>query len=106
MRQELIEAIKPHEERVELGGLTLIVRELACAADITAFQDNADMTYKLVVRSTFDEAGEPAFSDEDIPALKAGAKFALLPLINAVTRVNGFALKENIKNSAAAPGNG
>ena len=106
MRRELSEAIKPREERIEFGGLTLIVRELATSADVTAFQDNADMTYKLVVRSTFDEAGEPAFSDEDIPALKAGAKFALLPLITAVTRVNGFALEKNVKNSAAAPGAG
>lgn len=106
MRIELLEAIKPREERVTLGAHTLVVRELACAADIAAFQDNADMTYKLIVRCTFDEAGEPAFTDEDIPALKAGAKATLLPLIAAVTRVNGFAFEENVKNSAADPGAG
>ena len=106
MREELLKAIQPREERITLGPHTLVVRELAAAADIAAFQDNADMTYKLIVRCTFDETGEPAFTDEDITALKAGSKLTLLPLITAVTRVNGFALEENVKNSAAAPGDG
>ena len=106
MKEDIFAALAPREERLELGGHTLIVREIASAADVVVFQDNADMTYKLIVRCVFDEAGEAVFTDGDIARLKSGAKAKLLPLIQAVSRVNGYAIEENLKNSAAAPGDG
>jgi len=89
-----------------LGGHTLIVRELETAADVAAFQDGADGAYKLLVRCTFFEDGSPAFADENIDAIKHASKRKIVSLIAAVTRVNGFDIEENVKNSAAVPGSG
>jgi hypothetical protein len=104
--QDILDAIKPREERVTLGGHVLVVREIAIAADVAFMQDNADLTYKLVVRCVFDEAGEPAFDESDIPGLKKAGKTKLLPLIEAVNRVNGFDIEHEAKNSSAAPADG
>lgn len=105
MRADLLAAIKPREEPVTLGPHKLVVRELAIAADVVALQDNVDMTYKLAVRCVLDAAtGEPIWTDEDIPALKAGAKFAMLPVMEAVQRVNGLSIEDNEKKSEASPG--
>lgn len=103
MLDDILSAIKPREEKVELGGHTLTVRGLASAADVTAMQDNADLTYKLVVRCVFDAEGRPVFTDAHIPSLKGGAKAKLAPLIAAVCRVNGFDVEGDAKNSGAAP---
>lgn len=102
MHDDILAAIRPREEPVTVGGLKLVVREMAHAADVASFDDNADLTYKLVVRCVFDEAGAPVFTDDDIPALKAAAKVRLAELVAAVTRVNGFDLAGNAKNSGAA----
>jgi len=103
MRTEIIAALAVREERFELAGKTLVARELASAADVAAFADNEDLAYKLLVRCVFTEAGEPVFTDEDIPALKASAKSRLAPATRAVNRVNGFDVEDSVKNSAAAP---
>lgn len=103
MLAELIAALAPREERITLAGHALVVRELAVAADVSAMQDNVDLTWKLVVRCVFDEAGAAVFTDADIPALKAGSKARLQPLINAVVRVNGMDIEAEAKNSPAAP---
>jgi hypothetical protein len=103
MLEDIRAAIAPREERLELGGKTLVVKELACAADVAAFSEPEDMVYKLLVRCAFDESGALVFTDADIPMLKAGARRAMLPLIEAVNRVNGFDLEANVKNSEAAP---
>ena len=114
MLEDLLEAIRPREERVKLGGRVLVVKELATAADVASMRDNKDLDYKLVVRCVFlgepgaepDSwvAGPPAFAEDDIPALKAGAKTKLVPLLEAVNRVNGFDIEAEEKNSAAVPG--
>ena len=103
MREEIIAALAVREEAFELGGRKLFARELASAADVAAFVDNEDLGYKLLVRCVFDEAGNPVFTDEDIPALKASAKSRLAPALRAVNRVNGFDVEDSVKNSAAAP---
>lgn len=104
MLKDLLEVLRIREEQVELGGHKLVVRELQSAADVAALADNQDLGYKLLVRCVFDEAGAPAFTDDDIPALKAGSKSRLAPLMAAVTRVNGFDSEANAKNSAAVQG--
>lgn len=103
MREDLKALLAPREERVTLGSLVLVVREMASAADVAGMQDNVDLTYKLVVRCTFDEAGAAVFTDADIPALKAAGARQLMPLVAAVTRVNGFDVEADVKNSDAAP---
>lgn len=106
MLKDILEAIRRREEPVVVGGVKLIARELEHAADVDAMQDNQDLIYKLVVRSTYDEQGGLVFTDEDIAALKAGAKLKLMPLFQAVARVNGMALEDDVKNSGAAPDSG
>ena len=101
MLADLLEAIQPRQEQVVLGGHMLVVREMQSAADVGFMHDNEDLSYKLMVRCVFDEAGMPAFDEADIPALKAGAKAKLLPLMEAVNRVNGFDAVAEAKNSVA-----
>lgn len=106
MRDELLEALAPHEESVTIGERVLTVRELESAADTEAFRDNADMSWKLLVRCVFDAAGRQVFSDADIPRLKRSGKLRLKPITDAVLRVNGYDLEAAEKNSGAGPGAG
>lgn len=106
MREELLAALAPREEKLELGGQRLVARELESAADVEAFKDGVDFTYKLIVRCTFGEDGERAFSDEDIPALKKASNKKLGPLVKAVHRVNGLLVEDEVKNSEAGTGAG
>ena len=106
MLEVLREALAPREERVVIGGITLVAREMATAADVEAMQDNKDLGMKMLVRCVFDESGKAVFTDEDIPALKASAKVKLAPLVAAVNRVNGFAVEAEAKNSEAGPAAG
>lgn len=103
MRDELLAALARREERVTIGGLKLVVREMENAADVAGFEDGADYGYKLVVRCVFDEAGAPVFTDDDISALKGASRVKFLPVIAAVNRVNGIDVEGEVKNSAAAP---
>lgn len=104
MYRDLAEFLRPREERLSFAGRTLVVRELESAADVASMADNVDLAYKLMVRCVFDEAGAPVFTEADVPALRSGAKAKLLPLMEAVNRVNGFDTEGDSKNSAAAPG--
>lgn len=106
LRDALLEAAKTAEQRVTIKGLVLVVRQLPTAADTEALRDGVDSLYKFMVRCTFDEAGAPVFSDDDIPALKATAKAVMAPLIKAVADVNGFNVEEQEKNSEASPAGG
>lgn len=99
LRDELLSALAPREEKVVLAGQTLTVRELETAADVTAFQDQSDTLYKLLVRSTFDADGNAVFTDADIPALKKSGSRKILPLMEAVARVNGMNTADNEKKS-------
>jgi hypothetical protein len=105
-KEQLFEALAPREERVEILGRALIVRELESAADTAAFLDNADMSWKMIVRCVFREDGQPMFGDDDIPRLKRTAKLRLKPLSDAVLRVNGLDVDGAEKNSGAGPGAG
>lgn len=96
-------AVKPQEIKVAIGGVELVVRQMPTAADTEALRDGQDALYKFIVRCAFDADGQPVFTDDDIPALKAAAKTAMLPLIKAVSDVNGFGSEDTAKNSAASP---
>lgn len=105
MIRELLEHLQRREERVEIGGVTLVVRELESAADVASLRvkDATERNHRLIVLCTFDAEGKTrVFSDEDVPALMAGSKVKLNPLIDAVARVNGFDEEANRKNSPAA----
>jgi hypothetical protein len=102
MLDQLLEFLKPREEKVSLGGVTFHVKEMNGTVNTEALADGIDTTWKILVRCVFKEDGVQAFSDEDIPRLKASSKPKLVPLVNAVNRVNGFLVEEEVKNSAAA----
>ena len=104
MLSDLVDFLKQREERIKLGGRALVVRELSSAGDTEPMRDGVDVAWKVLVRCTFLESGESAFSDEDIPALKASSASKLGVLINAVNRVNGLNVEEEVKNSEAAQG--
>lgn len=106
MLEALKVALAPREEKVELGGVALTVREMPSAASVEAMRDNKDLGYKLLVRCVFDAEGKLAFDDADIEALKMSAKMKLAPLLAAVNRVNGLAVEDEAKNSDAGPGAG
>jgi len=105
MLKELEEFLKPQEERVKFGSLTVVVRELATLEDFTALgSSGADGVYLGLVRCVFTEKGEPVFAEADLPKLKASSKVKLLPLMQAMNRVNGLDIEGEVKNSEAAPG--
>lgn len=105
MREELLKFFEPREEKVELAGQALVVRELSEDSDTEALRDGVDSLLKFVVRCTFDQAEQRVFTDDDIPALKRAGAIRLAPLIQAVVRVNGF-VEDEIKNSGAGPSAG
>lgn len=94
----LLEALKRREERLTIGPHTLIVRELSSAADLAVLSNVEDRTFRLAVLCVFAEDGTPAFTDEDLPALKASSRGLLGPLFEAVVRVNGWDARANEKN--------
>lgn len=106
MRDELLKFIARREQRVTLGDLVVVVREMESAADVAGLRgiDDTERQYRMLVRCAFAEDGTPAFTDADIPALMAGSKFKLMPLLAAVAEVNGYDTQANEKNSQAAPG--
>lgn len=103
--EDILAEIKPREETVKLAGKQLVVREIPSATDLVspdAVPGAPEPYWQIIVRSVFNEAGEPVFTDADVPALKAGSKGKLRPLFAAVNRVNGLDVEENAKNSDAA----
>jgi hypothetical protein len=106
MREQLLNFLAPREEKITLAGVDLTVREVSAETDVSAFVDGVDMVYKWIVRSVLDADGMPAFTDADIPALKAAGKMRLAELSRAVGRVNGWQLDDEVKNSAAVPSSG
>lgn len=92
-----LEALKPREERVELGGHVLVVREAGKFSDLAALKGKDDSVYRMLVLCTFAEDGTPAFTEADLADLKSCSQMRLLPLVEAVNRVNGFDLKDNEK---------
>lgn len=106
MRDSLLKYLAAREELVEVGGHKVTVREIGPEVDTSAFRDGVDSLWKFITRSTFDEKGDPVFTDADIPALKLTAKIRLVPLIEAVSRVNRLNRDDEIKNSDAVPGSG
>lgn len=106
MRDELLKFLAPREETIEIACVKCIVREVAQSADTSAFVDGTDVLYKFIVRCVFGADGKPAFTDDDIPALKAAGRVRLSELASAVGRVNGWDTADDVKNSAAGPSAG
>lgn len=106
IRDQLLKALAPREERIEFEGYALLVREIPVAEDLSDFEKNEDSAFRLLVRSVYDEEGNRAFADEDIPALKASSKRKVIELQDAVARVNGWKAEEEVKNSGADQSSG
>lgn len=108
MIKELEDLLRLREQKVEIGSLKFVVRELTSAATLISAEEKDvhpdEASWRVFVRCVFDESGVPAFSDADIPKLKASSKWRLRPLVKAVNQVNGFEVEDEAKNSAAAPG--
>lgn len=104
MLKELEEFLRVREERIILGGVTIVVRELTTAAELAESAKGLDTIYAITVRCAFSEKGVPVFTDTDIPKLKSGPKMRLMPLFDAVSKVNGLSVDDEIKKSEAAPG--
>jgi hypothetical protein len=103
MRDDLIAAIEPQKEAVEFLGKTLYVHELDCAADIPSGGGAVEINLRMMVLCTRDDKGELVFSDEDLPRLRKSSRRKIMPLLDAVMRVNGFDAKAEAKNSAGVP---
>lgn len=101
MRAELLKFLERREERVTLGGMVLVIREMPTAGEMSELAGE-DSGFRLVVRCVFDEDGAPLFTDEDIPVLKGLSKTKFSPVAAAVNRVNGWDAEAEVKNSAAA----
>jgi hypothetical protein len=103
VRDTLLAAMQPREEKMQFLGVDIVVRELPSAADVEGFRDGKDADYKWMVRCTFTTDGQPVFTDDHIPKLKQTARAKLMPLLSAVFRVNGLLPDEAEKNFAASP---
>ena len=91
------------EEVVEFEGLRLVVRELTAASDTAGLAVEGDATLRILVRCVYDGDGNLAFSDADLPAIKAASLVKLAPIVRAVRRVNGLDQAEEAKNSSGGP---
>lgn len=108
MRDELLKALAPREEKFDFLGQTVTLREMGSAQDTEKLRELAPMelTYRSLVHCVIGPDGNPVFTDADIPALKKASPSKLLPLIAAVARVNGFNIEAEEKNSEADPSSG
>lgn len=106
MKAELAQYFGPQERTLTIAKTPVVVRTLSDDADVTAFSAPGDQLWKLIVRCTFGEDGQPVFSDDDIPVLKSAPRITTLPLIQAVQDVNGFDAYAEVKNSEAVPSDG
>jgi hypothetical protein len=106
MRPEDEVFLTGREERIKLGDRFVIVRELHSAADLPQLANDQNAGYVLLVRSVFEENGEPTFTDDDIPKLRIKSRRRLAPLLAATARVNGVDPETETKNSEAAPTGG
>jgi hypothetical protein len=106
MKPDLQQFLTPQQATCELGGVTLTVKELPSAADIMAFHDGQDHTFKLLVRCVFLPDGNQAFTDDDIPVLKAAPRMKFWPLMLKVQEVNGQSVERDQGNSEAVPSSG
>jgi hypothetical protein len=102
MLEDLAEFLTPREERIVFGKVPLLVRELDGSSDNSILVEEQDRQWRILVRCVFRENGDPAFTDADIPKLKRKSPAITSTLIMAVSRVNGQALEEEVKNSDAA----
>ncbi len=106
MRPEDEEYLSGRSERIKLGSRFVMVRELSSAAELPQLNGDADAGYRLLVRSVFEETGEPTFRDEDIPKLKTSSRRRMAKLLTVAARVNGQLLEDEEKNSGAVPSDG
>ena len=103
MLDDLKDFLTPREEKLKFGKVKLVVRELDGSADNSALSVGDDTSWRILVRCVFrEDNGQPAFEEKDIPALKKKSPLVTAPLVNAVGRVNGSNLEEEVKNSDAA----
>lgn len=104
MKEALLKFFEPREERVAMAGETYFVRTRPNDSD--PIKGGDDAIYQFTVRCTFDADGKLAFTDDDIPTLKAAPDVLKARLQRAVALVNGFDLAEEEKNSGAGPSSG
>ena len=100
-REAILAAIAPREEIVQFGGVQVCVRELASAADLMDAMSGEDAAFQMLVRSVTRADGTAVFSAADIPVLRRAAMKRLLPLLEAVHRVNGLSAEDSEKKSEA-----
>lgn len=106
MREDLLKYLAPAEERFEFSGKAVILREMDTAAEVEAMNDQPDGAWRMFVRCVFDEAGNPVFNDNDIPALKKSGTRKLSGIFAKVMALNGMDLKGLAKKSEAGPAAG
>lgn len=105
MRDALLQYFGPQEERLKILDEEIIVRTLPDSTPAEMFAGE-DVFWKMVTRCAFYPDGNPAFTDEDIPALKKAPRMRVFPLVQAVQRVNAMDLEAEVKNSGAGPSSG
>ncbi|HXF67673.1 MAG TPA: hypothetical protein VNK67_13385 [Burkholderiales bacterium] len=87
MKAELLEALRRREERIEVAGHVLIVREPAAGDQLDDLSSDPDAAYKLIVACTYDADGNRVFTDDDIPALKAASRGYVKQIIEILNRM-------------------
>ena len=94
-------------EPLMIDGRKFTVRQVRSASELVEVKDSDEANYRLIIKCLCDEAGNPVFTDADIPALKEEAsEINFLPVLRAIARVNGLDVEERAKNSEAAPSGG
>lgn len=87
MDASLRAALAPQEERVQIGPVTLVVRELAEGVVFPETQDRNEIDRFFLLNCVFTEGGAPAFTEEGLASPLSVIK--MTKIRQALNRVNG-----------------
>jgi hypothetical protein len=97
MNQDLIDALAPQRETVEIGGKKFVVKEVEFATDVVSLLAEADGPLRLLTACVECEDGTPAFTIDDVPVLRTRALLKVQTLLKAAYRVNGISTEATEK---------
>jgi hypothetical protein len=86
-REDLLHLLECREEKVDIDGHVLTVREPTAGDVLDGKIAGPDGSWLLLVHCVYDMGGNRIFTAEDVPALKAASRGHVGRLMDALNRV-------------------